>query len=114
MIGIWLLSLVVVHDSGRNAMETRIVETPTYRIQVTRPGLSREFIRPAKEESVLDVMASLPKPLIPKLMKAKIVIIRGTSSLVVDWRGIARNGDSKTNYLLMAGDIMVIEFRGTR
>lgn len=113
MIGIWLLSIVVVHDGGRDAIETKIIEAPNYRIEVTQSGVCRQIVRPVKEESILDVMASLPKQLIPKLMKAKIVLIRGTNSLPVNWRGIARNGESATNYLLMAGDRIVVEFQGT-
>lgn len=113
MIGFWMLSLVLMHDSGRNSFETRIIEAPTYRIQVTQSGVCRQIARPVKEETVLDVMASLPKQLIPKLTKAKIVIIRGTSILPVDWWRIARNGESATNYLLMAGDLIVVEFQGT-
>jgi hypothetical protein len=95
------------------SLDARTIDDPTYRVQVTRAGVRRDYVRPVKETTVLDAMASLPQELMPKLMNARIDIIRGAKILEVDWRRIVLNGEAATNYQLCVGDLIVVELRGT-
>jgi hypothetical protein len=110
---IWLLTLCLVspHDGGMAPSNARTIDGPTYHIQVIGAGARCDYVRPVKDATVLDAMASLPGELIPKLTKAKICVYRGASILEVDWGQIARCGSTDTNYLLFRGDRIVVEFR---
>jgi hypothetical protein len=108
---IWLLtlSLAATHDGGRPiSPDTRTLVDVTYRVRIVGDGAVRDYVRPVKDASVLDAMASLPADLVPKLSKARICVFRGANLMEVDWRGIVCNGATKTNWVLCEGDTILV------
>jgi hypothetical protein len=108
MVPLVTLAVSVVVSSGPTTLDDTAAAAPTCCIRVILSGSETIGVRPLCKDDVLDAIAVIPG-LSQHQYCANIFVIRGGEILNVKWQAIVRNGETRTNYKLRAGDILVYE-----